>query len=76
MVTAGFVAASVVAAILTLAGLFWVVVGARFADHLAFAVLWPIATVLMVIAATPWLSPSTTCASASCWRPRASPRSP
>ena len=29
----------------------WVVRGARFADNLAFAVLWPIATVLMVIAA-------------------------
>jgi hypothetical protein len=51
LVTAGFVATGVAAAILAVAGIFWVVRGARFADNLAFAVLWPIATVLMVIAA-------------------------
>ncbi len=51
LVTAGFAATGVAAAILALAGTFWAVRGAHFADNLAFAVLWPIATVLMVIAA-------------------------
>jgi len=50
-VTVGFTAVAVVAAVLALAAIFWVVRGARFADGLAFAIVWPIATVLMVIAA-------------------------
>jgi hypothetical protein len=49
--TAGFGVTGIVAAVLALSGVLWVVRGARFADNLAFAVLWPIATVLMVIAA-------------------------
>jgi hypothetical protein len=51
IVTAGFGATALVAAVLAVAGSAWVLRGARFADNLAFAVLWPIATVLMVIAA-------------------------
>ena len=39
------------AAILAVGGEVLAARGAHFADHLAFAVLWPIATVLMVIAA-------------------------
>jgi hypothetical protein len=48
---AGFGGAALAAAILTVAGIFWVLRGARFADALVFAVLWPIATVVMVILA-------------------------
>ena len=51
IVSAGFAATAVVAAVLVAAGIVWVLRGARFADNLIFAVLWPIATVLMVIAA-------------------------
>ncbi|MGD0997833.1 MAG: hypothetical protein ABR941_05875 [Thermoleophilia bacterium] len=51
IVTAGFAATGIVVAVLAVAGVAWVVRGARFADNVAFAVLWPIATVLMVIAA-------------------------
>jgi hypothetical protein len=51
IVTAGFAATGLVTAVLAVAGVAWVVRGARFADNVAFAVLWPIATVLMVIAA-------------------------
>jgi len=51
LVTAGFAGTALLAAILATAGIFWVLRGARFADSLALAVLWPIATVLMVIAA-------------------------
>jgi hypothetical protein len=39
------------AVVLAAAGIFWVLRGARFADSLALAVLWPIATVLTVIVA-------------------------
>ena len=64
------------AAILAVAATIWAVRGAHFADNLAFAVLWPIATVLMVIAAGAAAVPSTTCASVSCWSRQASPRPP
>jgi hypothetical protein len=51
IVTGGFAATSLVAVVLLAAVIAWVMRGAHFADNLAFAVLWPIATVLMVIAA-------------------------
>jgi hypothetical protein len=51
VVSAGFAATAIAAAVLAVAGVVWVLRGARFADNLALAVLWPIATVLMVIAA-------------------------
>jgi hypothetical protein len=51
IVTAGFAVTALVAAVLAVAGIVWALRGARFADHLVFAVLWPVATVLMVIAA-------------------------
>ena len=51
IVTGGFAATSLVSVLLLAAAIAWVMRGAHFADNLAFAVLWPIATVLMVIAA-------------------------
>lgn len=51
LVAAGFAGTALMAAVLAVAGIFWVLRGARFADSLALAVVWPIATVLMVILA-------------------------
>jgi hypothetical protein len=51
LVAAGFAGTALMAAVLGAAGIFWVLRGARFADSLALAVLWPTATVLMVILA-------------------------
>ena len=51
LVTGGFVLVALLAVVLTAAAVAWVVRGSRFADNLAFAVLWPIATVLMAILA-------------------------
>ena len=51
VLTGGFAATAIVACVLTVAAMFWVVRGARFADTLVFAIVWPIATVLMVIVA-------------------------
>ncbi len=51
LVAAGYVGTALVAVVLAVAGIFWVLRGARFADSLALAVPWPIATVLMVIVA-------------------------
>ena len=48
---AGFAGAALTATILAAAGVFWVLRGARFADAVVFAIVWPIATVLMVILA-------------------------
>jgi hypothetical protein len=57
VVTGGYAATSLVAATLLAAAIGWIMRGAQFADNLAFAVLWPIATVLMVIAAGTSLVP-------------------
>lgn len=57
IVSGGFAAASLVAFILAAAAIAWVMRGAHFADNLAFAVLWPIATVVMVLAAGTSLVP-------------------
>ena len=51
LVAAGYAGTALMAVVLTAAGIFWVLRGARFADSLALAVLWPIATVLLVILA-------------------------
>jgi hypothetical protein len=51
LLAAGFAGAALTATILAVAGVFWVLRGARFADTLVFAIVWPIATVLMVILA-------------------------
>jgi hypothetical protein len=57
VLTGGFAATSLLAAILAAAAIAWIMRGAHFADNLAFAVVWPIATVLMVIAAGTSLVP-------------------
>ena len=57
LVRDGYALVAVLALVLTAAGVAWVARGAHFADHLAFALLWPIATVLMVIAAGASLVP-------------------
>jgi hypothetical protein len=57
VVTGGYAATGLVAVILAAAAIGWIMRGAHFADNLAFAVLWPIATVLMVIAAGTSLVP-------------------
>jgi len=57
VLTGGFAATSLLAAILVAAAIAWIMRGAHFADNLAFAVVWPIATVLMVIAAGTSLVP-------------------
>jgi len=57
LVRDGYALTAVLALVLTAAGVAWVLRGARFADNLAFALLWPIATVLMVIAAAASLVP-------------------
>jgi hypothetical protein len=51
IVSAAFAATGAAAAVLTVAAAAWALRGAHFADNLVFAVLWPIATVLLVIAA-------------------------
>lgn len=51
IVSAGYAATAALAAVLVVAGIAWILRGARFADNLVFAVVWPIGTVLMVIAA-------------------------
>jgi hypothetical protein len=51
LVAVGYAGTALMAVVLTAAGIFWVLRGARFADSLALAVLWPIATVLTVIVA-------------------------
>ena len=57
LVRDGYALVTLLAVVLTAAGVAWTLRGARFAEHLAFAVLWPIATVLMVIAAGASLVP-------------------
>jgi len=57
LVRDGYALVAVLALVLTAAAVAWVVRGAQFADNLAFALLWPIATVLMVIAAGASLVP-------------------
>ncbi len=57
LVRDGYALAAVLALVLTAAGVAWALRGAHFADSLAFALLWPIATVLMVIAAGASLVP-------------------
>ncbi len=51
LLAAGFAGAALTATVLAVAAVFWVLRGARFADNLVFAIVWPIATVLMVILA-------------------------
>ena len=51
VVTGGYALVALLAVVLTAAAIAWVVRGSRFADDLAFAILWPVATVLMVIVA-------------------------
>ncbi len=57
MMTGGFALTSLLTVILLAAAIAWIMRGARFAENLAFAVLWPIATVLIVIAAGASLVP-------------------
>ncbi len=51
VVTGGWGLVALLAVVLTAAAVAWVGRGSRFADSLVFAVLWPIATVLMAIVA-------------------------
>ena len=51
IVSGGYALVALLAVVLTAAAVAWVVRGSRFADELAFAILWPIATVLTVILA-------------------------
>ena len=57
LVAAGYAGTALMAVVLAAAGIFWVLRGARFADNLALAVLWPIATVLTVIVAGASVAP-------------------
>jgi len=57
LVRDGYASIAVLAVVLTVAAVAWVARGAHFADHLTFALLWPIATVLVVIAAGASLVP-------------------
>ena len=57
LVRDGYILVALLALVLAAAAVGWTLRGARFADGLAFALLWPIATVLMVIAAGASLVP-------------------
>jgi hypothetical protein len=57
ILTGGWALVALLAVVLTAAALAWVRRGSRFADALAFVILWPIATVLMAIVAALSLVP-------------------